>query len=111
MELVVLNCLGYGDEADTLPVELLDDLGKVGQGTSEPIDLVDDYRVDLRLAAMSARSFFRPGRSMLPPEKPPSSYSAWMTSQPSCFWLKHVRFAGLALRVQGIEALIETLFR
>jgi hypothetical protein len=39
-------------------------------------------------ATMSASSFFNPGRSMFPPEKPPSSYSVAITCHPSCFWLK-----------------------
>ena len=54
-------------------VEHLDQLGEVGERAGQPIDLVDDDDVDpsgLRhRRAVSASA----GRSIEPPEKPPSS--------------------------------------
>jgi hypothetical protein len=44
---------------------------------------------------------------MLPPVKPPSSYRVGRHTQPSLRWL--AMNAGLALRVQGVELLLEAL--
>jgi hypothetical protein len=41
-----VELLGHGDEADTLLVELLHDLGEVGQRSRQPVDLVDNHRID-----------------------------------------------------------------
>ncbi len=67
-----IELLGDGDERDALRVEQLDDLGEVGQRAGQPVDLVDHDDVDAP-SAMSASSRCSAGRSMVPPEKPPSS--------------------------------------
>ena len=38
--------LGDGDEADVAPVEDLDQLGKIHQGSAEPVDLIDHHHID-----------------------------------------------------------------
>jgi hypothetical protein len=38
--------LGDRDEGDLVLVEGLDELGEVGKGSGEPVDLVDDHDVD-----------------------------------------------------------------
>jgi hypothetical protein len=38
--------LGHRDEEDAMGIELLDQLGEVGEGAGQPIDLVDDDHVD-----------------------------------------------------------------
>ena len=67
-----VELLSDRDERHALGVEDLDDLGEVGQRAGQPVDLVDDDDVDLP-RRMSASSRCRAGRSMLPPESPPSS--------------------------------------
>ena len=39
--------LGDGDERHPMLVKELNQLGKVGQGPGQPVDLVDDHHVDL----------------------------------------------------------------
>ena len=53
-------------------IEQFDQLGEVGQRTGQAVDLVDDDDIDLA-RSISARSCCRAGRSVDPPEKPPSS--------------------------------------
>ena len=64
--------LGHRYEGDIVPVERLDQLGEVGERPGQPIDLIDDD-TSIRLASTSASSFCSAGRSIEPPEKPPSS--------------------------------------
>ena len=47
-------------------------LGEVGEAAGQPIDLVDHDDVDLAGDNVGQQRF-SPGRSMLPPENPPSS--------------------------------------
>ena len=59
-------------------VEQLHQLGEVGQRPGQPVDFVDDDHVhrprpDVAEGSLSA------GRSVLPPENPPSSYLARRT--------------------------------
>ena len=65
--------LGHRDERDAMGVEQLDQLGEVGQRSGQPVDLVDDDRRRSAAPWTSASSFCRAGRSIEPPEKPPSS--------------------------------------
>jgi hypothetical protein len=63
--------LGHRDERDTLGVEDLDQPGKIGERTGEPVDLVDDD-IDPAGPDVGEQALQR-SRSMLPPENPPSS--------------------------------------
>ena len=55
-------------------VERLDQLGEVGERAGQPIDLYRTTITSIRFACTSMSSFCRAGRSIDPPEKPPSSY-------------------------------------
>src|SRR5580692_10135470 len=46
IEVVVLNCCVNRYEGRALGIEDLDDFGKIGERAGQPIDLVDDHRVD-----------------------------------------------------------------
>ena len=67
-----IELLGDRHEANTLFVELFDDLGEVGEGAGESVNFINNYGVDL-LRGDIVQKGSSPGRSMLPPEKPPSS--------------------------------------
>jgi hypothetical protein len=56
-----------------VPVEDLDDLREVGERAGEPVDLVDHYNVDDAGLDVGEELLQPPGRSIEPPEKPPSS--------------------------------------
>ena len=63
-------------------VEQLDQFGEVGERTGETVDLVDDDDVDPALPDGLKKSL--QGRTVeIAPEKPPSSYSPWASTQPS----------------------------
>ena len=64
--------LGDGHERDAVGVEQLDELGEVGERAGQAIDLVDHHHID-RSGLYVDRSRCRAGRSIDPPEKPPSS--------------------------------------
>jgi hypothetical protein len=56
---------GHRHEGDAMGVEQLHQLGEVGQGTGEPVDLVDGYNIGSRISASNLCSA---GRSVEPPE-------------------------------------------
>jgi hypothetical protein len=64
--------LGDRNERDRVRIKNLDDLGEVGEGAGQTVDLVDGRDVDF-LATMSTSRRFNAGRSMFPPENPGSS--------------------------------------
>ena len=70
----VLGVEGLGDrnEGDAVAFEQLDQIQEIEHRAGKPVDLVDDNDVDLA-GLHIARSRFRAGRSIVPPEKPPSS--------------------------------------
>jgi hypothetical protein len=47
MLVVGVEGLGHRDEGDAMLIEQLDQLGEVGEGTGQPINLVDDDDVNL----------------------------------------------------------------
>jgi hypothetical protein len=57
-------------EGDPAAVKDLDKLGKIGQRARQP---VDPTTTSIWPASISAISLFRAGRSIVPPENPPSS--------------------------------------
>ena len=67
-----IELLGHSDERDAAGIEDLDHLGEIRQRAREAIDLVDHDRIDQPLA-ISAISRCSAGRSMVAPERPPSS--------------------------------------
>ena len=81
-----VELLGDRDEGDAPSVEGFHDLGEVEQRTRQSVDLIDHHDVNLGLREYRPRSRCRAGRSIVPPEKPPSSYKVGKTVQPSCFW-------------------------
>src|SRR6202049_4415228 len=46
IEVVVLNCCVTETKDASLGVEDLDNLGKIGERAGQPVDLVDDHRID-----------------------------------------------------------------
>ena len=62
------------DEGHTVAVEHFHQLGEIRQRAAEPVDLVDHDDVDQPVPRCPPCSRFRPGRSSVPPEMPPSSY-------------------------------------
>ena len=107
----MLNCCVTDTNDAPWRSRTLDDLGEVRQRPGQPVHLVDHHDIDAALLAHPPRGAARPGRSMLPPEKPPSSYAVFTSFQPSWAWLLIYAIAGLPLGVQGIERLVEPLFR
>ena len=77
-----VELLGDRDEGHTMGIEQLHQLGEVGQRAGEPVDLVDDDE-STRRALTSASRCCRAGRSVDPPEKPPSSYRLRSSDQPA----------------------------
>jgi hypothetical protein len=68
-------------------IEDIDDLGEIGERTGQPVDLVNDN--DLNLASLDiGKEPLEPGRSIVPPDRPPSSYMSGSAIQPACRWLK-----------------------
>jgi hypothetical protein len=88
IEVVVLNCWRDRHEADAVAVEDLDHAGEVGEGPRQPVDLVDDDDVDAVAGHVIQKVLGRAGRSMVPPDTPPSSYRVAMAVQPSPAWLR-----------------------
>ena len=64
--------LGHRDESDAMGVKQLHQLGEVDERPGQAIDFVDDHNVDSALPDVREQ-LLQPGRSRLPPEKPPSS--------------------------------------
>ena len=87
-------------------VEQLDELGEVGQRAGEPVDLVDDDDSIFRDSDV-VEQLCRAGRSIEPPEKPPSSKRSLISFQPSWRLALDVGFARLALRIERVEVLLE----
>ena len=67
IEVEVLNCWVTATKDTLLPIQHLVELGEVGEGSGQPVDLVDDDDVDLA-GINILQQLLRPGRSMLPPE-------------------------------------------
>jgi hypothetical protein len=105
----VLNALRDRDERDAIPVEHLDQLGKVGQRAAEAVDLVDHDHVDQPVLdvlqqAFQAGAVQRAARDtaviiLLPDEHPSLRPLAG-----------DVRLAGLALSVEAVELLLQPFF-
>ena len=87
IEVVVLNCWVTETKETPWRVEQLDQLGEVRQRAGQPVDLVDDDDVDLPGPDVLQQRC-RAGRSVLPPEKPPSSYLDRTRVQPAWAWLR-----------------------
>ena len=106
-----VELLGDRDEGDAVAVEDVDDLGEVGRASASA------GRPCRRRPRRSGRPRCRPaaacraGRSSVPPEKPPSSYSVGSTVQPSCFLRANEGGAGLALGIERVEVLLEAFLR
>ena len=71
-------------ERDAAAVKNLHELGKIGKRSRQPVHLIHDDHVDL-VCLISVISLFKAGRSIVPPENPPSSYSVRNIVQPLCF--------------------------
>ena len=103
--------LGDRDEAmPPLPSKLLDQLGEVGERARQPVDLVDDDLIDLACVdiveqALECRPFQRPARQAAIVVGFDQKYPAFV------LLAGDIGGAGLALGVEGIEVLLETLFR
>ncbi len=67
-------------------VKHIDDLGEVGQRTGQPVDLVDDDDLYL-LRRNIGEQPLQAGRSIVPPDRPPSSYMSGSAIQPAWRWL------------------------
>ena len=87
IEVVVLNCW-VTETNDTLCwSNSSTSLAKSAKRAGQSVDLIDDDDIDL--AGLDIRSSrCRAGRSVLPPEKPPSSYLARSRVQPAWAWLR-----------------------
>src|ERR1700730_5087037 len=69
-----IELLRHRHERGIVCVEDLDQPRKIGERLRQPVDLVDDDDVD-RPARISASRRCSAGRSILPPENPPSAYA------------------------------------
>ena len=65
--------LRHRHERDAVSVEHLHQLGEVGERAGQAVDLVDDHDVDQPVLNVGDQAPVSPGRSNVPPEKPPSS--------------------------------------
>ena len=105
-----VELLGNGHEADTLFIELLHDLGEIGQGTGEPVDLVDHDRIDPPCSDVHEQ-LLQAG-SVHVATREATIVVLSLDDLPAFMLLaQHIGFTCLALSVQGIEALIEAFFR
>ena len=77
-----VELLGDRDKRHIMFVEQLDELCEVRQGPGQTVDLVDNDDVDLACGTSSS-SLCKAGRSVSPPEKPPSSYLPRRRVQPA----------------------------
>ena len=63
-------------------IEDVDDLGEIGKRPGQPVDLVDND--DLNFPGLDVlQTRLRAGRSIVPPDRPPSSYMSLSAIQPA----------------------------
>jgi len=105
MEVVVLNRY----ETYTLFVELLDDLGEVGQGSGEPVNFINDDGVD-SFRGDVVQKLFQPWPLHVAAGEA-AIVIATGDSMPSLMALaENVRFTRFSLGIQRIEGLLQPLF-
>jgi hypothetical protein len=73
-----------GADVTSAAVKNLHELGKIGKRSRQPSTLYTTT-TSIWPASISVISLFKAGRSIVPPENPPSSYSVGNIVQPSCF--------------------------
>src|SRR6516225_1780797 len=109
IEVVVLNCCVTETKRRAPGVEDLDDLGKIGERAGQPIDLVDDHDVDpprgdVGKQLLQSRPLHRRAGA-------PAVIIPRAQAHPAFVPLAVDKgLAGLALRLQRIERLLEPLF-
>ena len=105
-----VELLGHRDEGDARGIEDLDDLGEVGERAGQPVHLVDHHEVepagaDIAEQALQAGALQRAARE-------PAVVVAGGQRRPTLVALAaDVGLAGLALRMEGVELLLEPLLR
>ena len=102
--------LSHRDENRAGRLEPFDELRKVGEGTGQPVDLVDhdlldETGIDVGEQALQARALQGSSR------EPRVLVDGWQQHPALRFLARDIRGAGFSLRIEGVELLFETLFR
>ena len=102
--------LSHRDENRAGRLEPFDELCKVGEGTGQSVDLVDhnlldETGIDVGEQALQARALQGSSR------EPRVLVDGWQQHPALRFLARDIRGAGLSLRIEGVELLLETLFR
>ena len=102
--------LSHRDENRAGRLEPFDELRKVGEGTGQPVDLVDhdlldETGVDVVEQALQARALQGSSRD------PRVLVDGWQQHPAFRLVARDIRGAGLSLRIEGVELLLKTFFR
>jgi hypothetical protein len=96
-------------ERHALGIEDLDDLGEVGKRAGQPVDLVDDHDIDLALADLGEKLL--QGRPLQIAARAPAIVVRLCQTGPALMALaSDESLAGLALGMQRVELLLQSLF-
>ena len=108
IEVVVLNCCVTETNVTLLGIEDLDDLGEIGERPGQPVDLVDDDDVDPPRLDVGEQPLQR--RPLHRGAGEPAVVVSRAQAHPALVPLAgDVGLAGLALRMQRVELLLEPL--
>jgi hypothetical protein len=103
-----IELLGDGDEGHVMPVEQLDDLGEVHERAGKPVDLVDHHGIDPALADIVEELL--QGRPLHRAAGEAAVIVGGVHQTPALALLApDERLARLALGVERVEVLLETL--
>jgi hypothetical protein len=81
-----IELLGDRNEAHSATIEGLDDPAKIIQSASQTVYFVNNNGLDLAGRDVLQETL-ESRATMVPPEKPPSSYRVFSATHPSCPWL------------------------
>ena len=109
IDVVVLNCCVTETKERTSRVENLDDLGKISQRAGQPVDLVDDDRIDPTRRDVGEQPL-QSGPIHRGTGEPAVVISRAQAHPALVSLARDESLAGLALRLQRIEFLLEPLF-
>ena len=103
-----LNCCGHRHKRDALPLEDLHHPREVEQRSAQPIDLVHHHAVDLPCFDIRQQLLHR-GSFQIPAGEAAVVVPLRQTNPTFRLLAGHVRLAGLALRIQRAELLLQPL--
>ena len=100
--------LRYRHEADAPRIEPLDDPREVGEAAGQPVDLVDHHHIDKPRLDIAHQPLQR-GALHGSAREPAIVIECWQRAPAFRCLALHISLACLALRVEAVERLVETL--